>query len=85
MDQEGLEIDIADALGKSAAAICIQSALFGALVTKGILKIEDAALISGTASQGLAVFSGLSPEGRLMAEAAIRGFATTWTSRVTRN
>jgi hypothetical protein len=42
VDEEGLKIDIAEAIGKATAAICIEGALVAVLVTKGILTNGEA-------------------------------------------
>jgi hypothetical protein len=81
MDEEQIRIDIAEAIGKATAAICLQGAFVGALIAKEIISAEDAATVTGIANEGL----GLSPAVREMAEAAIRGFAKSWTKRITRN
>ena len=84
MDEEQIRIDIAEAIGKATAAICLQGAFVGALMAKGVISAEDAATVTGVANEGLKAMQGLSPAVREMAEAAIRGFAISWTKRITR-
>jgi len=43
MDEEQIRIDIAEAIGKATAAICLQGAFVGALIVKEIISAEDAA------------------------------------------
>jgi hypothetical protein len=85
MDDEQLRTDLAEAIGKGTAAICIQSALMGMLVAKQVISPEDAATIAGLAQRALEQLTELSPEGRYMADSALRGFARTWTKNVKRN
>ena len=85
IDEEGLQIAVAEAAGKAAAAIVIQSALFGFLIGRDVLAIEDAAVISANAGQLLATQSELSAEAKAMAERVLSGFAKTWSKRVTSN
>ncbi len=84
MDEEVLRGDVAEALGKATALICLQAALVATLVTKNILSIEDAASLTGIASDTLSALEGLSEDARVLAESALRGFAQSWTKRVTR-
>jgi hypothetical protein len=79
MDQEGLRLDIAEALGKANAIICIQTALVTSLKMKGLLTDGEVATLSGVANETLSAMSGLPDDVRELAESVLRGFAKTWT------
>lgn len=85
MDEDAMRLDLAEGIGKATAAICIQSALVGSLISKGVLTVEDAATLTGAASERLSRMEGLPEDARVIAEAALRGIATTWTKLVTKN
>jgi len=85
MDEEGIRLDIAEALGKINALLMIQNALIARLFTKRILSEEDAATIAGVAGEALSDMEGLSEEARELAQSALRGYAKTSTKRVTKN
>jgi hypothetical protein len=85
VDEEELRLDIAEALGKATAAICLEAALTAVLVKKRLLTIPDAAELTGIANQTLKDMEGLSHEARELAESALRGFAGSYTKRITRN
>ena len=85
MDEEAIRLDIAEAIGKATAAICLQSAFVGVLIAKGVITVADAATVSGVAGEALSTMEGVPPDARELAEAAIRGFASSCTKRVTRN
>ncbi len=85
LDLEGMQIDIADALGKGAAVISIQAALIGMLISKKILTEGDAGTLTGVASQGVSTLEDLSDEARELGQAALRGFAKTYMKHVTKN
>ena len=84
MDEEELRVDIADALGKATAVICIQVALLATLVNKKVLT-KDEGTLTALANQSLEVMPGVSDDVKMMAESTLRGFAKTWTKHVTRN
>jgi hypothetical protein len=85
MDEEELRVDIADALGKATAVICIQVALLATLVNKKVLTKDEAATLTALANQSLEVIPGVSDDVKMIAESTLRGFAKTWTKHVTRN
>jgi hypothetical protein len=85
VDEEGLEIDIAEAIGKATAAICLEGALVAVLVTKGILTNGEAAELTGLADVALTELEGIPDDVRLLAASALRGFAGSWTKHVTKN
>ena len=85
MDEEDIRLDIAEALGKANAFLAIQMVLIGMLVGKSVLSADDAATISGVANEVLRQMEGLSEEVRGLAQSAVRGYAKTWTTHVTKN
>jgi hypothetical protein len=85
MDEEGLRIDIAEALGKATAAICLQAAIVAMFVNKRLMTIEDAAELTGLASLTLQEMSDLPDDAKLLAESALRGFAASYTKRIRQN
>ena len=84
MDEEGLRLDIADAIGKATAAICLQTAIVATLVTRRVITHEDAADLSGIANDALAEIDGLPDDARLLAGSCLRGCALAWTKYVTK-
>jgi hypothetical protein len=64
MDEEGLRLDIAEALGKATAIICIQTALVTTLQVKGVLTADDVGSLSGVANEtfGSYVVANTKPE-----------------------
>jgi hypothetical protein len=85
IDEEGMQIDIAEAMGKANAAICIQGAIVAMLVTAGVLSEADIATISGIASQALSGMEGVNDGAKELGQSALRGFAKTWTKFVVKN
>jgi hypothetical protein len=85
MDEEQLRLDIAEALGKANTIICIQTALVSSLNRKAVLTNGEVATLSAVANETLSAMSGLPDDVRELAESVLRGFAKTWTKRVTRN
>jgi hypothetical protein len=85
MDQQQLRADLAEALGKATAMICIQTALVATLKAKGILADSDVASLSGLANDALTALPDVPDDARVVAHAALRGLAKAWTRRVTRN
>jgi hypothetical protein len=84
IDEEKLEIDIAEAIGKASASTALILGLMAVLKDKGLITHEDGALITALASAELKAFAGLTPESVEMAESAIRGAARAWTKRLTK-
>jgi hypothetical protein len=84
MDEEGIQIDIAEAIGEATAAISLQSALVAMLVMKEVLTPDDAATLTGTARAGLSIMP-ISDGAKILAEAALSGFAKTYTKFLTKN
>lgn len=84
LDVEGMQIDIAEAIGKATAATALQGAMVAVLVSKGLMTLADAADITATATAGLAIFR-LPADAEEMAKAAIRGFAASVAQNVTQH
>jgi hypothetical protein len=78
-------IDIAEARGGAAANACIMAALVATFLTKGLLTKEDAATLTGVAQTALDNMKELPEDARELGNAALRGFAKSWTKLVTRN
>jgi hypothetical protein len=85
MDEEGMLIDIADARGQGIANSCIMAALVATFVTKGLLTNDEAATLTGAAQTALDAKKDLPADTRELANAAVRGFAQSWTKLVTRH
>ena len=85
MDKDELRLDVAEALGKATALICLQTALVAALKAKGVLTDSEVATLSGVASETLVAMEGVPDDARELAQSALRGFALSWSKRVTRN
>jgi hypothetical protein len=77
MNDEDARIDIAEAIGKASAAVCLQSALVETLRRKGILSDEEIATLTGLASISLRNME-LSEDAAELAEASLRGVAKTY-------
>lgn len=75
---------LAETLGKSSAALAVQSATVAMLIKKGVLTIEDAATISGYASLATKSFE-FPPPIQQVADAALSGFAQSLTSLLSKN
>jgi hypothetical protein len=73
---EKIEADISEALGKATAVICIQAALIEMLGSKNLLASDDVSTLLGLANGTLEHLPGVSDGSRLMAQAALRGFAS---------
>jgi hypothetical protein len=85
MDKDELRLDVAEALGKATALICLQTALVAALKAKGVLTDSEVATLSGVANETLVAMEGVPDDARELAQSALRGFALSWSKRVTRN
>jgi hypothetical protein len=85
MDKDELRLDVAEALGKATALICLQTALVAALKAKGVLTDSELATLSGVANETLVAMEGVPDDARELAQSALRGFASSWLKRVTRN
>jgi hypothetical protein len=84
MDEE-IRLGLAEANAKAFAALCLQTALITSLKLKGILSDEDMLSMTGTANEVLHSLSGVSSEQRELSESVLRGLASTWTKRVSKN
>jgi hypothetical protein len=71
--------------GDSLALICLQTALVAALKAKGVLTDSEVATLSGVANETLVAMEGVPDDARELAQSALRGFALSWSKRVTRN
>ena len=85
MNQDEIETGIAESIGKSSAVICVHTALIRNLFSKGLISAEDVATLAAEAQNALTSMEGLSHDSLVMAQAALRGFALSWTKVVTRN
>jgi hypothetical protein len=85
MGQDEIEAGIAEGIGKSAAVVCVHTALIRLLFRKKLISAEDVATLAGEAETALTSMDGLSAESLVMAQAALRGFASSWTKVVTKN
>jgi hypothetical protein len=61
MDKDELRLDVAEALGKATALICLQTALVAALKAKGVLTDSEVATLSGVANETLVAMEGVRP------------------------
>jgi hypothetical protein len=78
-------IEVADAIGKATAAVCIQAALVRLLLRKRLIAPADVATLAGEAETALGLMAGLSAEAIELAQASLRGFSQAWTKAVTTN
>ena len=85
MDQEEIEIGVAEAIGKATAVVCVHTALIRLMFRRNLISNEDVATLSGEAELALRTMDGLSAGATEMAQAALRGFARAWTKAVTKN
>jgi hypothetical protein len=85
MDQEDIELGIAEAIGKASAAMSIETALIRLLKRKAMLTGEDVATLAGEAEMALTAMVGLSEEAMELALSALRGCSKSWTKAVTKN
>jgi hypothetical protein len=84
-DVEGMQIDIAEAIGKATASIAIQGALVATLIRKDVITLGEAAEINAIALEGLEKVFRLGPMPDEMAKSAIRGFAASLAQHLTRH
>jgi hypothetical protein len=85
MGEEQLRADLAEAIGKASAGLCLQAAIVAALVDNGSLSRADAATLAAHATVALHATFGISDDAKMIGESALRGFSTSWTKLVTRN
>jgi hypothetical protein len=85
MDEEKMSVDIAEALGKSNAVICLQSALIAMLVNKRVMTMADAAELTGVANEILKQMEDISDDARVIAEASLRGLSRSYVRRIKTN
>ena len=85
MDKDELRLDVGEALGKATPLICLQTALVAALKAKGVLTDSEVATLSGVANETLVAMEGMPDDAMELAQSALRGFALSWSKRVTRN
>jgi len=85
MDQDEIELGIAEAIGKSTAAMCIQTAMVRLLLRTAVISAEDVATLGGEAEMALTSTAGLSEEAMELAMAALRGCTKKWTEAITKN
>jgi hypothetical protein len=79
---EDMQIDIAEARGRAAAAMLLQSAMASMLIKKGILSLEEVAEISATAITGLETIYRLPKPSDEMAKSVLRGWAASIVSHL---
>ena len=79
------ELDADETAGKTAAIIAIQSALVARLITRNVITREEAAEMTAAASAAVETMDGLSADAKIIGEAVLKGFASSWLKGVTRN
>jgi hypothetical protein len=85
MDEEKLKADIAEAIGKASASLCLHASLVATLVKSGALTKPDAATLAAVASTSLRATFDLSNDAKMIGESALRGCSASWTGLVTKN
>jgi hypothetical protein len=80
-----MKIDIAEAIGKATAAICIETGLIRLLLDKGMITKDEVSNLAAEAQLALNGMVGLSEEALELAMAALRGCTQSWTKGMTRN
>lgn len=84
MDEE-TKMDIAEALGKANALLCLQDALIETLRDKGVLTDAEILTLAALANAVLDEMPGVSADALEMAKAVVRGSASSWTKNVAKN
>jgi len=77
--------DVTEAIGKAVACTAIQGALLATLLKRNLISKEDAATLTGVASAAITAMPGVTDDAKVLAQAALRGFASTYLKGVTRN
>jgi predicted transcriptional regulator len=85
MSNDELRVDLAEAIGKASASLCLNAAIVAALVARGALSREDAATLAAHATEALRATAGLSDDAKEIGETCLRGYSRSWTRLVARN
>jgi hypothetical protein len=85
IDEEKLEADMAEAIGKATASLCLNAAMVAALVAGNAISREDVATLAAAATAALQATPELSPGAKMIGEAALRGLSSSWIKLVPRN
>lgn len=84
MDEEELFNKLDEAIGKTTALICMQTAMATALHVKGVFTNEDMATLPAVA-QRLLDATAMTDGERIMGDSALRGWSKAWSQVVTKN